>query len=746
MKINAFKYSILFLFTAISASCNEELDWFEDSGNTVKNPYVELTDTQGQPAEAATASHQGEYLTFRVNSNTAWTATVDKEARLWCTVNPPSNRGDSRLMVRVMPYTTSIHPRQATVTVSLENNLAETLVVTQRGLPILSMNTTVMSKIRSSQELTINTDENEKWIAEVTEGSEWLSLSEYEGTGISTILITGETNLTENEKHATVVVKTGYDELTGEYTITDTLKVSQRGEMDEFAVTLRDDSDTLSLGWKRVLGALEYTVKAIDSQTRETVGEITLSEKDSVFLFLPTFDDPIRKYLGKIDVTVGYTTALEEIHGESEVFTLHPAFDSASGNGASAETPFLISKRRHLNNIRHLSPSTYYHYRQTADIDFSDLAVSENGNFIPIPTFYGSYDGDNRTISGLNIVTATDNADPTGLFSQTAEGSESTAVVLKNIRISTPYIERKSTTAGGCGAIVGLLNRYGTVSGCTVSGGSAQSASTFLAAIAGDVKDCTLISHCANENCTINGSGANTAGIAGRVNPGTGVVVEYCHNTAAVNCKNWGGGICATLQTGMTIRYCYNVGAVSGTKEIGGIFGRGLSSATVASYVTGCWNGGSVTASDISAGGIGGIQDGLEIYIENCYNSGSISASRGQAGGIIAYKPNKKNSKPNAIKNCYNVGTITNGSAILGATAETSPVNQIMTGCFYLDTSAESGAHLATMGLEAKDDTAMRDFSTFSLWSSEEWQAGDADYPYPQLKNNLHKQPETPSE
>ena len=136
----------------------------------------------------------------------------------------------------------------------------------------------------------------------------------------------------------------------------------------------------------------------------------------------------------------------------------------------------------------------------------------------------------------------------------------------------------------------------------------------------------------------------------------------------------------------------------------------------------------------------------MEIYIENCYNSGSISASRGQAGGIIAYKPNKKNIKPNAIKNCYNVGTITNGSAILGATAETSPVNQIMTGCFYLDTSAESGAHLATMGLEAKDDTAMRDFSTFSLWSSEEWQAGDADYPYPQLKNNLHKQPETPSE
>lgn len=740
MKPNSLKYLLLFLLAAPLTSCNEELDWFEEPDNTVKNPYVEIVDTAEQPVEEVSAVYQGEYITLRVNSNTAWTATVNEEAKLWCTVNPPSNRGNSRMMIRVMGHTT-IRPREATITVACSDKISRTITIAQEGTPLLSMNSTVMAMVRSTQQLTVNAPEGEDWIAEITEGGEWFYLSETEGTGPSTVSIGCSTNGTGAERPATVIFKTGMDE-TGEYTISDKLTVTQKSAMDEFVVRV-EDADTLSLKWKKLLGATSYRVIALEADGSTPVGEVTLQEQDTAYLFLPASSDGISNSTKLLDIYVKALTAEEAYDTQSETIRLHPMFDNESGDGSDAASPFRISSPRHLGNVRYMLSG---YFVQTADIDLAgrdDDQLETNGNFTPIADFAGTYDGGGHSISGLRIInSATLGAQTVGLFSQTAIGTEAKQVSLQNIRIVSPYVERASTEVGGCGALLGLLNQYGSVTGCVVSGGEVRNAGARVGSLLGDAESYTYIARCGNEGCSVFGSNNNTGGILGQATNGIETVLEYCYNTGTVTGANWAGGICGTLAVGMTIRYSYNLGTVTGNKECGGIYGRGLSSAKASSYVTGCWNAGSVTTSGASAGGIGGTLSNPQVYIANCYNTGAAKATN-QAGGIIAYIIPKAAS-PRMIVNCYNVGAITNGAGLIGQSAQTQNYDTVIEECFYLNTTAQTGAPVTiTTGFEAKDDAAMKDFSTFSAWPEEEWQAGDAGYPYPQLKKNPYVQPES---
>ncbi len=143
-----------------------------------------------------------------------------------------------------------------------------------------------------------------------------------------------------------------------------------------------------------------------------------------------------------------------------------------------------------------------------------------------------------------------------------------------------------------------------------------------------------------------------------------------CWNGADIYCSGWSGGIVGTVRDGgeSVIQGCYNVGSIYASDgSVGGIVGHlGASGqgTTVSVLVTDCYNAGAITASD-NAGGIAG---------------------RVQAG--------------HTIKNCYNVGTVTvNGVNILdgtGAIASLVTSGNEITNCYYNSETAACGVSNGT--------------------------------------------------
>ena len=98
--------------------------------------------------------------------------------------------------------------------------------------------------------------------------------------------------------------------------------------------------------------------------------------------------------------------------------------------------------------------------------------------------------------------------------------------------------------------------------------------------------------------------------------------------------------------------------------------------------VTGCYNSGSISASD-RAGGIIGRYNNSNPRITDCYNTGAVSSST-YAAGILAGSSSN-------ISRCYNVGTITGKDASKTGAFTTSSYNTL-TDCYYLTGSIPAGA------------------------------------------------------
>ncbi len=166
--------------------------------------------------------------------------------------------------------------------------------------------------------------------------------------------------------------------------------------------------------------------------------------------------------------------------------------------------------------------------------------ITLSGNWTPIGAYRnaysGSFDGNNKTISGL---TTNDNT----IHSQGLFGQIDDTGIVKNLVIHEPSIVGSNFV----GALAGL-NR-GAIENISVIGG------------------------------TVTGTGDSVGGIAGS-NSGT-IIASY--NTSTVSGANNVGGI-AGLNTG-TIIASYNTGDVSGTgANVGGIYGTSSGTNAKATY------------------------------------------------------------------------------------------------------------------------------------------------------------------
>ena len=252
----------------------------------------------------------------------------------------------------------------------------------------------------------------------------------------------------------------------------------------------------------------------------------------------------------------------------------------------------------------------------TADIDLSGT------EWTPIPKFAGTFDGNNKTITGLTIKSTTTNV---GLFTSIAEEGTVKNLTLDNVNI---------TAGSNVGAIAG--ENRGTIENCSVSGSvTGLSDNSCVGGIAGFHSKGT-ITDC-HSSATVEGKDC-VGGIAGQSDAMLGYAsIIACYSTGSVTAtKNnldysWAGGVVGLNSNGAVLTACYATGDAKGDGNyVGGVVGD-----NVVGTVTACYHAtGSVTGASVSTGGVAGRNykddyDSSTIFA--CYWVGTVTGDTGMA-------------------------------------------------------------------------------------------------------------------
>lgn len=204
------------------------------------------------------------------------------------------------------------------------------------------------------------------------------------------------------------------------------------------------------------------------------------------------------------------------------------------------------------------------------DITINSGVLNENGelntgasvNFTPwtlIGTntnpFTGTFDGNNKTISGLYFNDS--GKDDVGLF-----GCVGTNGTVKDVTLADSYVSGKSYVGGICGANMG-----GTLQGChntgTVSGNS------WVGGVCGSNSGTLQESYNTGE---VSGTTQNVGGVCG-YNFESGILQGCYNNGNVTGTGNCVGGVCGQNNSSSTVKRCYNTGEVIGNNPVGSVCG-----------------------------------------------------------------------------------------------------------------------------------------------------------------------------
>lgn len=202
-----------------------------------------------------------------------------------------------------------------------------------------------------------------------------------------------------------------------------------------------------------------------------------------------------------------------------------------------------------------------------ADITLNSNVLNENGelntsaNFTPwtpigtnTKPFTGTFDGNNKTISGLYFNDS--GKDDVGLF-----GCVGTNGTVKDVTLADSYVSGNNSVGGICG-----MNNGGTVEGCRNSG--KVSGKGYVGGVCGYNKGSTLEK--SYNTGDVSGTTQNVGGVCGS-NSGT---LQGCYNNGNVTgTGNCVGGVCGQNNSSSTVKGCYNTGEVIGNNPVGSVCG-----------------------------------------------------------------------------------------------------------------------------------------------------------------------------
>ena len=213
--------------------------------------------------------------------------------------------------------------------------------------------------------------------------------------------------------------------------------------------------------------------------------------------------------------------------------------------------------------------ATGLRFKQTTDITMTDnhqsIGCYDGNNY---HYFKGTFDGNDKTITGLTINKANDGYQ--GLF-----GMISSAVI-KNVTLIDANITGKSNAGGVVGYVTGSSNSKSSIDNCKVLNGTiaATASSSYHGGIAGYAYSTDI------NNCVVSGT-ISTAissdyygGIIGYI--GSNSTITNCESAASIVGEGkYHGGILGyeSNSSNFSVSGCLNTGTVEGSSNVGGIAG-----------------------------------------------------------------------------------------------------------------------------------------------------------------------------
>lgn len=372
-------------------------------------------------------------------------------------------------------------------------------------------------------------------------------------------------------------------------------------------------------------------------------------------------------------------------------------------------------------------------YKLTADLDLNDATTNLTG--WNLTKLKGTFDGNNKTLSNLNI--NQDFNKDIGLFGK-LDGA-----IVSNLTISGATVKGYGNT----GTLAGSSNNSSsissiTVTGVNITGGYGENIGGFVglnttnSTISGSSTAGTLNGYGTNSGGLVgfNNSAATTSistssssvnlsvtanQIGGLVGRNSGAKIDNSYATGNVNFNSSNntysssyqdiGGLVGLNTASSTISNSYASGTVSGNENIGGLVGLHESSSTIEnSYATGTVKGTtdvggligqssgstitgssarintntvSVHSSGTNIGGLVGYA--LSSSISDSYSEKNVSTNTNsnQIGGLVGY------ASGTTISNSNTSGTINGGYDVGGLVGWLSNGSRIISGSYYAGTS-----------------------------------------------------------
>ena len=264
------------------------------------------------------------------------------------------------------------------------------------------------------------------------------------------------------------------------------------------------------------------------------------------------------------------------------------------GGDGTMPDPYLICTAGQLDNMRKHSG----YFRLANDIDLTDYLAPGGAGYAkwndkgwePIgPIFYGSFSGDNHTITGLWI--KREDTSNVGLFAT----------------VNDALID-------GVGIEIAAAGISGYWSVGALTGGQYGGSIT---------------------NCFAGGNVSGTDEIGGLVGCQTnGGIIRKCYAVCNVYGDSRVGGLLGMQNSNGKTEDCYAMGNVSGNEYIGGLVG--LQHGDIDSNITNCYATGKVSGTDYTGGLVGG-KDGVNAFINNCFfDTQTTEQTNGLGNGSLA--------------------------------------------------------------------------------------------------------------
>lgn len=188
-----------------------------------------------------------------------------------------------------------------------------------------------------------------------------------------------------------------------------------------------------------------------------------------------------------------------------------------------------------------------------SDAEWTPIGIDYNANF------KGSFDGNGKTVSGVNI-NITSEGKHIGFFAYLDGGGSA----VKNLRIKGNVTATASSNVGG---IVGGLSK-GTIEHCAFHG--TVKGYTTVGGIAGYSQSETTLTACFASG-SVEATNSEAGGIVGR----NYTTITHCYSNAEVTAKGTNSGTVGGIAglNSSNISHCYATGKITANKQLGGIAG-----------------------------------------------------------------------------------------------------------------------------------------------------------------------------